>query len=998
MLNFATVLPIVRITNMNWAKEWAGVAIENQRGQRIRCQEWLKPLNVKAIHDSQQRLEGTCEWIWTNPNFLQWSTCSSSQASNRVLCIYGPPGCGKSVLASSLAEGFQRKQCTTLFYSFSGMEVDRRSTKGLVCTLLWQLLQDSSDERRLGIVLNLIQNGPPGIGNLWDTFKQVVALVPGQVYCIIDGTDECSDPTLEFLDRICEVLATRESTHAILLGRPRDLQNALSSTATAIEITSEIVKHDIEKFIDTRIQQSTIPTLPGDLEETVSRTLKSKSDCMFLWAKLMVDELSRSSTPFHVRERLRNLPRGLEDAYRYLLLQLFKRLDPLDIDLAQRVLAFTTAACRTMDLKEVQYACALDSLSTSADSTLDDHLLPYPEKTILDVCGDFISIRDGQVRFVHFSVKEFLTRPESEWLGENDRRIVCFRVDVESSHQRLGSTCLDFLTTGDYASPAGDSSYEGVMARCPFLMYSSAYMITHLGQFGTPCPATLTRLWEFIRSEKGVSWMEYAGVVHMESCSFGMLLEDVERMLEWPGGEQLDCLPALFRRELARRVREFGEHDPCTDRWRLIVETFQPLEPNLPVPLPESDKTPTVILGPQHIPEAVPQDITHIIDGLGNNLVLPLDQKVNMVLGLKSYLSRINVLTDPLKILFHVILRNASTVPIYGLISIAGFYVRVNKLEEALEVYSAALKRTEGRELRIRPWVLDMVGDILSSQGKYKDAEATYERALKEGEKVFGVGHANTLVYASDLAISLYHLHRFAEAEVLGRRVLAGREKILGADHPDTLNSAYNLAISLYRLDKFAEAEVLYRRALAGREKTLGADHPDTLNSAYNLAISLYRLGKFAEAEVLDRRVLAGREKILRADHPDTLNSASNLAISLYRLDKFAEAEVLDRRALAEWGKTLGADHLDTLDSAHKLAISLCGLGKFAEAEVLYRRVLAGMEKTLCADHPDTLNSAYNLAISLYRLGKFAEAEVLYRRVLAGREKILGADHPDTLN
>ena len=148
-----------------------------------------------------------------------------------------------------------------------------------------------------------------------------MALVSGRVYCIIDGTDECGDPTPVLLDRIGELLATCEPAHAILLGRPRDLQNTLASAATAIEINSEIIKQDIERFIDTRIQESTVPTLPGDLEETVSRTLKSKSDCMFLRAKLMIDELSRSSTPFHVRERLRNLPRGLEETYRYLLLE-----------------------------------------------------------------------------------------------------------------------------------------------------------------------------------------------------------------------------------------------------------------------------------------------------------------------------------------------------------------------------------------------------------------------------------------------------------------------------------------------------------------------------------------------------------------------------------------------------------------------------------------------------------------------------------------------------
>ena len=120
----------------------------------------LRPF-PRAIHDIQRqsRLEGTCEWIWANPGFMQLSTRSSQQASDRILCDYGPPGCRKSVLASSIEEGFRKKQFTTLFYSFSGMDADRQSINGLIRNFLWQLLQDSSDEGRLDIMLNLIRNG-----------------------------------------------------------------------------------------------------------------------------------------------------------------------------------------------------------------------------------------------------------------------------------------------------------------------------------------------------------------------------------------------------------------------------------------------------------------------------------------------------------------------------------------------------------------------------------------------------------------------------------------------------------------------------------------------------------------------------------------------------------------------------------------------------------------------------------------------------------------------
>ena len=126
MRNIAKVNLMARATNLDLAKEWVQAVIENQWVQRIRCEDWLKPLNVRAIHDIQRqsRLEGMCDWIWANPGFIQWSTRPSPQASDRILCVYGPPGCGKSVLASSIEEGFRKKQFTTLFYSFSGIDAD----------------------------------------------------------------------------------------------------------------------------------------------------------------------------------------------------------------------------------------------------------------------------------------------------------------------------------------------------------------------------------------------------------------------------------------------------------------------------------------------------------------------------------------------------------------------------------------------------------------------------------------------------------------------------------------------------------------------------------------------------------------------------------------------------------------------------------------------------------------------------------------------------------
>ena len=271
-----------------------------------------------------------------------------------------------------------------------------------------------------------------------------------------------------------------------------------------------------------------------------------------------------------------------------------------------------------------------------------------------------------------------LTRPESEWLDNDDRWVAFFQVDVESSHRKLGSTCLDFLVTGGYDQEFGDGSYEGATARYPLLKYAAAYMVRHLGQFGTPCPATLARFWIFIRSEKCATWMEFAGVIHMESSSIEMLAQDLERISQWAMGEELESLSVYFEREHARWVRQFGEPSHCKDRWWPISDTLQ-LES---APAVQKSKLATNfdVSGPRSSSSTTLQDLNKIIDGgQSSNLRFPLNRQVNMVRRLQ-FLSGVSALTGPLKLFFHNIVRSVSAIPIYRLILIADFYQRANKL------------------------------------------------------------------------------------------------------------------------------------------------------------------------------------------------------------------------------------------------------------------------------------------------------------------------------
>lgn len=87
-----------------------------------------------------------------------------------------------------------------------------------------------------------------------------------------------------------------------------------------IELTPALLSRDLEAFIRCEISKSSILSIP-DLREQIYTSLRENADGMFLWVKLMVDELQRSSSKFEVATRLRNLPVGLEETYRLTFLR-----------------------------------------------------------------------------------------------------------------------------------------------------------------------------------------------------------------------------------------------------------------------------------------------------------------------------------------------------------------------------------------------------------------------------------------------------------------------------------------------------------------------------------------------------------------------------------------------------------------------------------------------------------------------------------------------------
>ncbi|KAF4882659.1 Nephrocystin-3 [Colletotrichum fructicola] len=300
----------------------------------------------------------------------------------------------------------------------------------------------------------------------------------------------------------------------------------------------------------------------------------------------------------------------------------------------------------------------------------------------------------------------------------------------------------------------------------------------------------------------------------------------------------------------------------------------------------------------------------------------------------------------------------------------------------------------KGVVLEDNAWIFHKLGVLYSDQGRLKEAEGMYERALQGREKALGPDHTSTLSTINNLGNLYSKQGRLKEAEGMYLRALQGYEKALGPDHTSALDTVNNLGNLYKNQGRLKEAEAMYDRALQGKEKALGPDHTSALDTVNNLGILYKAQGRLKEAEAMYDRALQGYEKARGPEHISTLDTVNNLGILYVDQGRLKEAEAMYDRALQGKEKAWGPDHTSTLDTVYNLGLLYKNQGRLKEAEAMYDRALQGKEKAWGPDHTSTLDTINNLGLLYADQGRLKEAEAMYDRALQGYEKAL---HPDTL-
>jgi len=160
----------------------------------IDCLNSLNPSDYESYRDELwvRRHENTCTWVLDDRRYKAWA----EEDGQKILWIYGGPGCGKSVLSSFLTKevtrGGKAKQPFMTYFFCDGKDERLRTAHAILVNLLAQLLMQVPN-----VIVHFLaepefftkkEKASWSFGMLWRVFERIINDAHrGQVYILIDA-------------------------------------------------------------------------------------------------------------------------------------------------------------------------------------------------------------------------------------------------------------------------------------------------------------------------------------------------------------------------------------------------------------------------------------------------------------------------------------------------------------------------------------------------------------------------------------------------------------------------------------------------------------------------------------------------------------------------------------------------------------------------------------------------------------------------------------------
>ncbi|KAF4554160.1 Ankyrin repeat-containing protein 28 [Elsinoe fawcettii] len=484
------------------------------KGRREKVHKWLNPVDTQADYAKaqEQRHGSTGTWLLESAAFVEWKN-----TRNSFLWLYGIPGCGKTVLSSTIIRSLTEEKGpqNILYFFITFADASKQTLENLLRTLAWSLSPESS--QAAGNMVELWASHDDGRRqpslNTLRTFVTSSLAAAREMWIVIDALDErhVKDhaSTGGILGWLRTISAWETNHHILVTSRnENDIRSAFTHwpcSISPVPVQGSDVASDIVDYIDSRIKAH-----QGlqrwrdhpDVQKEIRSVLLGKATGMFRWVALQLDTLQECVDLRGLRSTLLALPADLSQSYDRIIDRLQQRAQ--DWPSTLRLLQFLVYSPRPLRLDEAVDVLIVQTGDNAGINT--EYRLPIAEE-VISFCSSLVTIVETrwyrsrpthkELRLSHASVQEYFT---SGQLKQYMSRLFV----REYALGQMAEVCLTYL-----ASAICKSKNTAVIGKYPFIEYCGYQWTTFTRQSGNiaiqTSPAAISM---FESDEKRSRWVE----------------------------------------------------------------------------------------------------------------------------------------------------------------------------------------------------------------------------------------------------------------------------------------------------------------------------------------------------------------------------------------------------------------------------------------------------------------------------------------------------------
>ncbi|KAF5530924.1 nacht domain-containing protein [Fusarium mexicanum] len=395
---------------------------------------YIRPPSYDADLDRIRniRCEGTGSWLVQDQQFVSWA--EGKEKSSQLLWLQGIPGAGKTFLASTAVA--RTKELGHSLFVFLSYTNALDSPLPIYHSLIFQLASQDRDLRTvlcstiMSTTRDLKRDLKGDSKFALNTFTKLLQAA-GPTYITIDGLDEIDDCTQQtFLHLLLGVLKSLPNVKLLVSSRRVDrIERILKPVAMILPIDLKnsgcietYVSHRGGEWLDNSFFDS-------DAHSEVRQLLKplaSKADGMFLYARIVLKDVEMLQDLDSIRDQLSVLPEGLDEAYERIL-QRIEKYPTAAQKQSKKILSWIACSPVQITRHEMEQALIIQA---------DQRRVPPVRSKLntLTLCGPLIEVEDEYLKFVHFTVKEYLLQHQKNKILDEGEALL-----------EISTTCLAYL-------------------------------------------------------------------------------------------------------------------------------------------------------------------------------------------------------------------------------------------------------------------------------------------------------------------------------------------------------------------------------------------------------------------------------------------------------------------------------------------------------------------------------------------------------------------------